>query len=132
MAAHFNAQVTFVAAEAIEAAADELGVAWPDPAVLRRNIVLRGADVNALVGQPFSLDTGAGPVQFVGHRPCHPCAWMNEVIAPGALPALHGRGGLRASVHSSGHLQRGPAVLTTAAPFDPALAGRPRRRPALP
>jgi len=130
--AHYNAQVSFVAAEAIEAVAAVLGIDPPDPAVLRRNIVVRGMDLNALVGQPFSLDSGDGPVAFVGHRPCHPCAWMDSVIADGALPALRGRGGLRTSVAVGGRLRRGPATLDTEAAVDPALAGRARRHAPLP
>ena len=130
--AHYNAQISFVTAQAIEAVSAELGVAAVDPVVMRRNVVVRGLDLNALVGQAFTIDSGDGPVEFDGHRPCHPCRWMDVVVAPGALPAFRGRGGLRARIAAGGTLRRGPATLTTEVDLDPATAGRPRTGPRLP
>lgn len=57
-----DAAVTLLAVEALEAVALELGVAPFDPALARRNVVLRGADVEALLGAAFTLDCGDGPV----------------------------------------------------------------------
>ncbi len=74
----------------------------------RRNVVLRGADVEALRGEPFSLDTGSGAVLFRGYRPANPCAWMDHEIAPGAFRAMRGRGGVRAT--------RSPTVCSPSAP----------------
>nr|WP_238598357.1 hypothetical protein [Saccharothrix sp. ALI-22-I] len=84
----------------------------PDPLVVRRNIVLRGFDVNGLARHDvFSLDSGDGPVRFEAHRPANPCAWMNAVIAPGAFKALRGRGGVRCVPVDDGLLRLGPATL---------------------
>ncbi|MFD5827734.1 MOSC domain-containing protein [Lentzea sp. NPDC060358] len=103
--AHRNAAVTFLAAESL--------APWPvDPVVARRNVVVRGFDVDALPrGTVFSLDSGAGPVRFEVHRPAHPCAWMDAVIAPGAFKALRGKGGVRCVPLDDGVLRVGAAEL---------------------
>ncbi|MEU7482026.1 MOSC domain-containing protein [Lentzea sp. NPDC042327] len=103
--AHRNAAVTFLAAESL--------APWPvDPLVARRNVVVRGFDVDALVrGTAFSLDSGDGPVRFEVHRPANPCAWMDRVIAPGAFKALRGKGGVRCVPLDDGVLRVGTAVL---------------------
>ncbi|MGY1705274.1 MOSC domain-containing protein [Geodermatophilus sp. SYSU D00697] len=121
--AHRDAQLTVVAVEALEALAADLGVPPLDPLLTRRTVVLRGAEVEALRGQEFTLDSGAGPVRLGGGRPAHPCAWMDVVLAPGAHRGLRGRSGVRCAALSDGVLRLGPAVLATAVPLDPARAG---------
>ena len=117
--------VSFFAAEALEAVEDELGLARGslDPRLTRRNIVVRGIDLNALRHNTFSLDTGDGPVHFQAAGETSPCAWMDDRLAPGARDALRGRGGLRANPTTSGRLRIGPAVLSTDVEQDPARAG---------
>ncbi|GAA2237375.1 molybdenum cofactor biosysynthesis protein [Herbiconiux moechotypicola] len=115
--AHRSAAVTLLAAESLDEVEFALGLAHPlDPVAARRNVVLRGADVDALVGQPFSLDSGEGPVPFQGHRAANPCGWMNVVLADGAHRALRGRGGVRCEPLGDGRLSLGRAVLRTAVP----------------
>lgn len=112
-AAHSRAAVTFMAVESVERLVDELGLDHtPEFAATRRNIMLRGADVDALKGTRFTLDSGHGPVEFQGNRPANPCQWMNVVLAPGAFKALRGRGGIRSTPLTDGVLTLGPAVLT--------------------
>ncbi|MHC3473177.1 MOSC domain-containing protein [Streptomyces sp. 7R007] len=77
----------------------------------RRNILLRGVDVDALVGSTITLDSGDGPVTFRVNRPARPCAWMNVTIGPGAQKALRDKGGVRCTPLSDGVLGLGPAVL---------------------
>jgi MOSC domain-containing protein YiiM len=103
--AHRNAAVTVIAAESLDP--------WPvDPLVARRNIVVRGFDVDALPrGSVFSLDTGDGPVRFEVHRPANPCAWMDAVIAPGAFKGLRGKGGVRCVPLDDGVLRVGKGAL---------------------
>jgi MOSC domain-containing protein YiiM len=110
--AHRRASVTVIGADALDAVAAELGVSI-DPVATRRNIVLRGVDVDALRGVRFSLDSGSGPVLFQGNRPANPCAWMDHELAPGAFRAMRGRGGVRCEPLSDGTLSVGDAVLTT-------------------
>ncbi|RZU33659.1 MOSC domain-containing protein [Blastococcus saxobsidens] len=124
--AHRDAQVTVLAAEALEALAAELGVAPVDPLLARRNVVLRGAEVEALRGQEFTLDCGAGEVRLRGGRPANPCAWMDVVLAPGAHRGLRGRGGVRCAALTDGVLRLGPAVLRSAVPLDPGRSGAAR------
>jgi MOSC domain-containing protein YiiM len=113
--AHRTAAVTVFAVEALEDVTGGLGLTTaPSPLVVRRNIVLRGFDVDRLARHDvFSLDSGDGPVRFETHRPANPCAWMNAVIAPGAFRALRGRGGKRCVPLDDGLLRLGPATLTT-------------------
>ncbi|WP_182515453.1 MOSC domain-containing protein [Curtobacterium pusillum] len=116
--AHVHASVTLIGLESLEAVGAELGVDV-DPAATRRNVYLRGADVEALRGRPFSLESiadGSGPVLFRGYRPANPCAWMDHEVAPGAFRAMRGRGGVRCDPESDGVLALGPAVLRTAHP----------------
>lgn len=101
--AHVHESVTIFAIESLEAIAPGL-----DAAATRRNIVTRGLDVDGLRGQTFTLDTGDGPVTFRAHRPANPCAWMDEVLVPGAFEALRGRGGMRCEPLSDGMLTLGP------------------------
>jgi len=124
-AAHMDAAVTLFAVEALEAMATELDAGPFDPLATRRNVILRGAHLAPLLGQDFALESGGSLVQFHGGRPAHPCAWMNEVLAPGGHAAMRGRGGIRCRALSSGFLHRGPAVLASPVPLDPAQAGLP-------
>jgi MOSC domain-containing protein YiiM len=71
--------------------------------VTRRNVITRGVDLNMLIGKKFEVQS----VRFEGVSECSPCHWMDEVIAPGAEAALHGRGGLRAKILTDGRLQTG-------------------------
>jgi MOSC domain-containing protein YiiM len=127
--AHRDASVTVIAAEALDAVAAELGTPPLDPLATRRNVVLRGAEVEALRGQLFSLDGGEGEVLLAGGRPANPCAWLDLVLADGAHRAMRGRGGVRCAPRTDGVLRLGPAVLRSAVPLDPARAGDPVRPP---
>lgn len=71
------------------------------PAVFRRNVITRGLDLNALIGQEFELQG----VRFLGVESCKPCYWMDQAFCPGAEAALQGRGGLRARILSDGVLR---------------------------
>ena len=124
-AAHMDAAVTLFAIESLEAIAADLGAGPFDPLLPRRNVVLRGAELTPLIGHDFTLETAGGSVAFHGGRHAHPCAWMDRVLAPGAHKAMRGRGGLRCRPIGSGQLQRGPAVLVSPVPLDPAKAHIP-------
>jgi hypothetical protein len=81
----------------------------PGPVGLRRNILIDGIDLNALIGRTFELTTPAGTVQFSGSEECAPCFWMDEAFAPGTEAFLRGRGGLRVRILTDGRLGLGPA-----------------------
>ncbi|WP_461665979.1 molybdenum cofactor biosysynthesis protein [Gordonia sputi] len=121
--AHTEAAVTFLALEAWEAAAGDV-----DPVVARRNVVVRGLELDPLRGREFSVDTGDGPVRFRGGRPAHPCAWMDTMAGEGARKALIGRGGLRAQPLTSGTLRLGRASIVTDTELDAARAAAQVKR----
>lgn len=130
-AAHLDAAVTLFAVEALEAVAAGLGLpAVPDPLLTRRNVVLRGADLNGLLGHEFALESadGSSRVVLAAGRPAAPCAWMDRMLAPGAHAALRGRGGLRCRVVDGGVLRRGAATLVSPVTLDPKEAGSARLR----
>ena len=76
--------------------------------VFRRNLILKGVDLNSLIGREFIIQD----VSFSGSEECAPCHWMDEAVAPGAESILKGEGGLRARILSDGTLNRGKAKLT--------------------
>lgn len=121
--AHTEAAVTFLAVEAWQAAAGNV-----DPGVARRNIVVRGLELDPLRGQEFTVDTGDGHIRFRGGRPAHPCTWMDAVAADGTRKALIGRGGLRTAPLTSGILRVGPAVITCDVELDARRAADQVRR----
>jgi MOSC domain-containing protein YiiM len=127
-AAHMDAAVTLFAVEALEAIAAELGTGPLDPLLTRRNVVLRGAELAPLLGEEVVLESGGSAVRLRVGRPANPCAWMDRVLAPGAHPAMRGRGGVRCMPLTSGTLHRGPATLVSPVPLDPARAGEAVRR----
>jgi len=79
----------------------ELGLPEKTPGLSRRNIIVEGADLNALVGGEFELQG----VRFRGMAECSPCHWMDATFAPGAEKFLRGRGGLRAQILTDGRLR---------------------------
>ncbi|MFN4002992.1 MOSC domain-containing protein [Microcella sp.] len=112
-AAHRDAAVTIMAAEALEHVAEALQLDdVPDFAATRRNIQVRGLDIDAMRGATFSIDSGEGAVLFRAMRPANPCGWMDAELAPGAHRALLRRGGMRCAVLSDGVLRLGAAVVT--------------------
>jgi len=97
----YAGQVTFFSMEVHEAVCAELGVSDRGPDVYRRNLVVAGADLEALMGCEFELQG----VRFLGMVEAKPCYWMDEAVGPGAEQSLRGRGGLRAKVLTSGRLR---------------------------
>ena len=84
------------------------------PAEARRNVVTRGIDLNALVGERFTV----GDVECFGQRLCEPCAHLERLAAadgkPGTLRALIHKGGLRADVLSDGEIRVGDRIASVA------------------
>jgi len=118
-------QISFLAMEVYEAL--QQAVAHPNPRpgpeVLRRNVIVRGVDLRALIDQEFLI----GDCVFHGVEHCSPCWAMDREYAPGALKALVGRGGLRARITRGGSLRIGPNTLRTSVVFDAADAAAPLR-----
>jgi MOSC domain-containing protein YiiM len=103
--AGYKGQVTFFAWETCEAIKAEFRLASLSAGAFRRNIVVQGLDLNALIDWRFAL----GGVEFEGVVEARPCYWMDAVVAPGAEKWLRGRGGLRARVLTDGEIAVGSA-----------------------
>lgn len=98
---NYKGQATFFAQEVFDALCAELKLSGKSPGESRRNIIVEGADLNALVGKEFEMQG----VKFRGMAECAPCHWMDHAFAPGAEHFLQNRGGLRAQILSDGKLR---------------------------
>ncbi len=126
--ATFDGHVTFLAWEVVQWLITAYALPMTTPAAFRRNVLIAGIPLNALIGQAFAVDG----VQFQGVKHCAPCHWMDSEVATGARQALKGRGGLRAQVLSDGWLRKGAATLTTPLALDLSTITEPLARPKLP
>lgn len=99
----YKGQVTFFSAEVVEEVRKHFKLPRLPASVFRRNLIVRGIDLEAWKGKRFSLQG----VEFEGSQECKPCHWMDRVIAPGGEDFLKVgfRGGLRAKILSNGILR---------------------------
>ncbi len=101
-------QVTLIQQEHLEAAAKLLGKDQPlDPALARRNIVVRGINLQAFRGRQFII---GDEVILEMTDNCAPCSRMEENFGPGGYNAMRGHGGICARVLQSGTIRLGAAV----------------------
>ncbi|RXK56688.1 molybdenum cofactor biosysynthesis protein [Oleiharenicola lentus] len=98
---NYKGQVTLFSAEVFAELCQALSLPSASPAALRRNLLVRGADLNELIGHEFEVQG----VRLFGTEECRPCYWMDEALAPGAEAWLKGRGGLRCRILSNGWLR---------------------------
>jgi MOSC domain-containing protein YiiM len=98
-------QITLIEVEAVEALQQEQGITIT-PADIRRNLVLRGARLNELVGKKFKV----GEVTLRGIRLCEPCQYLANRTQPEVLPGLLHRGGLRAEILSERMIRVGDTL----------------------
>lgn len=97
----YRGQVTLFSADVFDSLREKFGLPTLSPAVLRRNLLIEGGDLNALIGTTFQLQD----VSLKATEECRPCFWMNQAVAPGAEDWLKGRGGLRCQVLVGGVLR---------------------------
>ena len=100
-------QVTIISSEYIHQIAYQLGIATIDPALLRRNLVISGMNLNLLRFQRLQI----GEAIFETSALCHPCSRMDEALGKGAAAAMFGYGGLCAKIIQGGSLVVGNAVI---------------------
>lgn len=98
--------VTFFSLEVAEAVAEGLEKPLQN-ALFRRNVIISGINLNALIGERFTI----GEVMFEGMAHCPPCSWMDAALGKGAYGLMKGRGGLRAKVLRGGRLECGSTSL---------------------
>lgn len=72
----------------------------------RRSVVTSGIDLNALVGKQFKV----GDSLCFGNELCEPCAYLAATVHRAVLPELVGKGGLRATILSSGKISAGSVI----------------------
>jgi MOSC domain-containing protein YiiM len=101
----YHSDLTLIAAESLEGLREDTGISLSG-ADSRRNVLTRGIDLNALVGQTFRV----GSVEAVGVELAEPCTKLQRLTERGVLRGLVHRGGLRADVVSSGRIGVGDTV----------------------
>ena len=99
-------QVTIISSEYIHQIAYQLGIEVIDPALLRRNLVISGMNLNLLRFQRLQI----GEAIFETSALCHPCSRMDEALGKGAASAMYGYGGLCAKIIQGGSLAVGDVV----------------------
>ena len=97
-------QLTLIEAEVLDALRED-GLHLT-PVDARRNIVTRGIDLNALVGQEFQI----GTVRCIGRRLCEPCSHLQRLTGTALLRPMVHRGGLRADILTSGVVRVGDTI----------------------
>ncbi|MBT8037989.1 MAG: molybdenum cofactor biosysynthesis protein [Verrucomicrobiae bacterium] len=110
----YKGQITLFDGAVYERVRDEIVQGELHPMAFRRNVVVQGVDLNALIDQRFSL----GELELTGSCECAPCYWMDEACAPGTHEFLKGRGGLRARIVKGGVLTLGECQLEVLGELD--------------
>jgi len=100
-------QVTIISREYIYQIAQQLGMDFIDPALLRRNLVISGMNMNLLRFQRLQI----GDVILETSALCDPCSRMDENLGKGAAAAMFGYGGLCAKIVQGGHITVGDSVV---------------------
>lgn len=99
--------VTLIQAEHLPVIAALSGHEKISPATLRRNIVVSGIPLIALIGKKFRL----GEVILQGTDVCDPCERMEAALGPGAYNAMTGHGGLCARILQGGKISVGDTLM---------------------
>jgi MOSC domain-containing protein YiiM len=97
--------ITLIAAEALESFEAETGIPLTG-AESRRNVLVRGVDVNALVGKRFRV----GEIECEGVELCEPCTHLEGMTRPGVVKGMVHRAGLNADVLTGGEIAVGDPV----------------------
>jgi MOSC domain-containing protein YiiM len=100
-------QVTLIQHEHLQAAASFLGKEYIDPALVRRNIVVKGINLNALKGKQFKI--GEAILEMTGF--CFPCSRIEENLGKGGYNAMRGHGGITCRVIQEGAIKVGDELI---------------------
>jgi MOSC domain-containing protein YiiM len=98
--------VTLIQAEHLAAIGGLMHAAAPDPANLRRNLVVSGINLLALRKRRFRI----GDAILEGTGSCDPCSRMEDTLGPGGWNAMRGHGGLTATIVAGGLIRVGDPV----------------------
>ena len=75
----YQGQITFFSEEIFEGLRAAFPQVQKSPGVLRRNVIVAGVDLHALIGETFELQG----VRLLGTAHCKPCYWLDQAFAPG-------------------------------------------------
>jgi MOSC domain-containing protein YiiM len=98
--------LTLVSADAVEQANREHPDLAMTPALTRRNVTVRGVDLDALIGREFRI----GRVRCLGVRRAEPCTYLEGLVGRPVREALVHRAGLRADILEDGEIAVGDEV----------------------
>jgi len=98
--------VTLIQAEHLAVIGAMLGRDAIDAALLRRNLVIRGLNLNALKGRQIQIGQAILDITTI----CAPCSRMEAALGPGGYSAMRGHGGWCAAVIRPGRINLGDAV----------------------
>jgi MOSC domain-containing protein YiiM len=101
-----NRDVTLIQAEHLDAVGKILGKDV-DPGQTRRNLIISGLNLLALVDKTFKL---GDDVILETTGLCHPCSRMEENLGYGGYNAMRGHGGITAKVIQGGKIEVGDRV----------------------
>ncbi len=103
--------ITLIQAEHLPVIATLAGHDQVAASLLRRNMVISGLPVIALLGRRFRI----GEVLLEGTGECDPCSRMEAALGPGGFNAMRGHGGLCARILEGGRFRIGDALVPLAA-----------------
>ncbi|KAF0675025.1 MOSC domain-containing protein [Profundibacterium mesophilum] len=98
--------VTLIQEEHLAVIGAFVGTGVIAPQRLRRNLVIRGINLNALRGQQVAIGDAVVEITI----PCAPCSRMERELGTGGYNALRGHGGWCAAVITPGRITIGDAV----------------------
>jgi MOSC domain-containing protein YiiM len=100
-------QITIVEVETLEHVAARLSMEAVPSGASRRQVVVRGVDLNATLGKQLRM----GDVLVSVEAPCDPCSKMETSIGPGARQAMLDRGGVCGRVLEGGAIRPDDLVI---------------------
>ena len=98
-------ELTLIDASAITQVTEETGLPF-STIESRRNLITTGVDLDALIGQAFTI----GNVVCEGVRAYPPCVHLEELTGKKVMKALVRTGGLRARIVTGGTIRVGDAI----------------------
>lgn len=99
--------LTLVSAESLEQANKANPGLSISAAETRRNVTVRGVDLDALIGREFRI----GSLRCRGVRLAEPCAYLESLLGRPVREALVHRAGLRADILEDGEIAVGDEVV---------------------
>ena len=97
--------ISLVQEEHLRAACLSIGAPYV-PGASRRNLTVRGCDLNRFLGREFLV----GTVRLLSRELCEPCGWMEWNVGKGSRQALLQRAGILARVLESGIVRPGDSI----------------------